>query len=265
VGYSVLATVAAVYLFVAGRPTAALADPFARIPDFYGEYQRAERRSGKTIAAWVEDERFQDLLPPNDRPLPPSLRTRLGESLTVGDLVVTPTKVERVPVEIRAKDGSEHPEMRDLRGKEWLLLHLHLVNRSADVAFHPSDPAFNRASSPSEPDRLRPYMRLEVGNHIYFGGPFRWPLRSAAAPFVAPGQEQDDVPLEPGQERTTTVFSPLVTERLREDLEKLRTQWLWRVQLRRGLVPTAAGEVSATAVIGVEFRRDEIQEPTPAG
>ena len=36
---------------------------------------------------------------------------------------------------------------------------------------------------------------------------------------------------------------------------------LWRVQVRRGLVRVKSREVSATAVVGVEFTRDDIQVP----
>ena len=42
-------------------------------------------------------------------------------------------------------------------------------------------------------------------------------------------------------------------------IKKAKGPFLWRVQVRRGLVKLGDKEVSATAVVGVEFNKQDVQ------
>lgn len=231
--------------------------PFQAIPDFYGEYEKANRKQTS----------FKNLPDPK-LDVPPQLRVKLGDELRVGDLLVRPTSVDRQLVtgttESIAEGGDRTRELRPVT----LVLTLRVKNMSADTTFHPNDPAFNRAGD----QKPLPYTALQVNREFYYG-PFHWPSETGTKREFIVGHEPDRDPLAPGQERDTWVtVAPhgLRTSTNANDvttaINDLRpgTPLLWRVQLRRGLVkaPGPDGkdvEVSATTVIGVEFRADQIK------
>src|SRR5262249_7628172 len=133
-------------------------------------------------------------------------------------------------------------------------------------------PAFNRALSMDQP---APYTALQIGRN-YFYGPFAWPLDLDIKDVYFTHFKPTDDPLGPGQERDLAVFvapSGMKTAGKGSAVEELpearkrdpNGTLLWRVQLRRGFVKAKAEDgqdvdVSATTVIGVEFKADDVRE-----
>jgi hypothetical protein len=138
---------------------------------------------------------------------------------------------------------------------------------SADTTFHPDDPAFNRAFEKGQP---LPYTALQQGREFYYG-PFIWPWEEEIQEAYIEGYKPPAEPLGPGQERDVWIIAGPAgaktagQQRVADEVKRqLDVPLLWRVQLRRGLVQAKAEdgkdvEVSATAVIGVAFRLDQIQ------
>ena len=130
ISYSILATIAVVYLrFFHSAPTTQ-PHPLEMIPDIEGEKPGA-KRVNKEVSVKFHGRQEKDL--------PAQLRTTLRKPIRIGDLEVTPVSVELRTIEfiVRGKDPvrSETPT---------LVLNLHLKNVSKDVAFHPLDPYFVR-------------------------------------------------------------------------------------------------------------------------
>jgi hypothetical protein len=230
--------------------------PFKAMPDVLREYDPAKKRQVS----------FQGLPSPK-LDVPPDLRVKLGDVLTVGDLEVRPTAVERKRLDCTTEPEVGDPKTRSIG--ESLVLTLRVKNLSADTVFRPNDPAFNRAADPPQP---APYTALEI-NGSFFHGIFKWPPEPGTRKEFVVGHEADQNPLNPGEERDTwataaphgvRVAVDDVMRVVKEDLKP--TDWLlWRVQLRRGLVrargPDGADmDVSATTVIGVEFQKDQIKQ-----
>jgi hypothetical protein len=165
-------------------------------------------------------------------PLPAELKASLGRSLRVGDLEVTPLSVER-----------------NAAGQ--LVLHLRLRNASHDTAFAPLLPAeCYRCDKRARLEDAGPYTYLEVGGgkRLYVSGR-DWdkaPPRAAGEPF--------DGTLLPGEEMTAAFRIGPADKAALWVAARGEGPLLWRVQLRRGLVALRDTEVSATAVVGVEFR-----------
>ncbi len=237
-------------------------DRYDIIPDVYGQYEKANRRQVSLKG-----------LPDPKGELPPELRVKLGGELTLGDLQMKPVSVERryrlTRVIKRAVEGDqERPH-----GAEALVLTLRVKNLSTDTTFHPNDPAFNRAYDKAMPT---PYTALEFRNELHYG-PLPWPPEAGVDDdfIVGFGLEKDAAPLAPGAE--ADVFVAVAPRGTRLDVRNLGTlladkDWknvattepfLWRVQLRRGLVKAEVDgnpvEISATAVIGVAFTAADVR------
>jgi hypothetical protein len=151
-----------------------------------------------------------------------------------------------------------------------LILVLDVKNVSTDTTLYPDDPAFSRAFDPNQPP---PYTRLQIGPDFYYG-PIAWPLEPEIKDAYLNGFRPSVEPLGPGQERKVVVpVAPhgMVTAGKESavqalDSDRVKKQdptLLWRVQLRRGFVRATTDDgrevdVSATAVIGVEFKADQI-------
>jgi len=257
--YAVIATGIAAYLFYDktrleaqqeagggdGKPS-----PYLAIPDFFGEYDRAKRER----AAKLEG------MPADNLPIPDALKVKLNDTRQVGDLAVTPLRVEcKVVNRFRRGDGKPDEFFRVTPGKVYAL-HLRLKNNSSDVAFHPTDPAFNRHRR-SKPEGLPIYTGIVVEKDFQMGGGIPWP--DATREYLD-GQQNDISPLAPGEEREYVIVShydfPILRRKIDESKDPNVT---WRVQLRRGLetVKDSAGvdrDISVSSVIGVEFDRGEI-------
>jgi hypothetical protein len=255
--YAGLATIAAGFFgyqyFTGDKNTGE--HPFKAIPDFYGQYQKADRRQVAITG-----------LPNSKLEVPPDLRVKLNEEITVGDLQVRPTGVKQQVMELTREHAvKENISSEAGRG---LILTLRVKNVSTDTTFHPNDPAFNRASQDGQP---LPYTALQIGSDYHYG-PFAWPFDAQTKDAYVAGFKWPEEPLGPGEERDTWVMvapSGAKASGSRDAVTRLESvpptdTVLWRVQLRRGLVKTKdeSGkdvEISATTVIGVEFHKDQIK------
>jgi hypothetical protein len=201
-------------------------------------------------------------------PLPPQLIAELGKTLRIGDLEVTPQKVEqkRLTFKVRGQDPKDPNARRDRPDEESLALTLDFKNVSKNTLFRPTDSAFDYLwRDKTDPESVMPYTFVTV-NGIRYTGPFPRNLKgntfrqgdNLRLDYVE-GQEGDAKILGPGDTSSTVIVTEpkdQVPSMLRPHKGKL----LWRVQLRRGLVPLADKNVSATAVIGVEFDKEQIQK-----
>lgn len=202
--------------------------------------------------------------------LPPQLLTTLGQPVRVGDIEVTPEKVELRRIWVNTP-GSNPTEGYD----DALVLYLHLKNVSSDVVFKPLDPCFDRKwkEKPKQPQtRHRPYTLLELGEtRRYYGGPLPWstppenkPLPNRETVFLRDGERElrqnTGKELKPGEEMETFVCTDY-EDQIGKELANYHGPLLWRVHVRRGLVEVGDREFSATAQIGVEFDAKDIRKP----
>lgn len=258
--YAALVTVAAGYFgyqyFMAAPKEE---HPYKAMPDVIREYKPAEKRQMS----------FQGMPDPK-LDIPKELRVKLGEEITIGDLKVQPLYVEKKVLEATTKYVSADDRKRSIGAT--LVLTLRVRNLSSDATFCPNDPAFVRATDSKQP---APYTALQIHREFFYG-PFKWPPDAGTEREYVDGQEPDEQPLKPGEERDSwvTVCPPGVRTSGNQDIirtlrdlgdkQELTVPLLWRVQLRRGLMKMKndAGQdvdVSTTAVIGVEFQAKDIK------
>jgi hypothetical protein len=227
--YAVLVTILAVQ-FYRQRGTVA-PDPRLLLPDEKGDHPGVER---------LRESMYTD-------PLPRSLCVALGQTLNVGDLEIQPLRVEARKVRVRV--GGNKPEEALYPS---LVLHLRLHNTSPQVSFYPLDAYFNRQWSKGM--GAKPLTAVEAGSARYYGGSARWGGRDRES------VEGDnlDTPLRPGE--VGEFF--ICTNGYEDDAGKLLKYTgplLWRVQLRRGPVRYQDKDLSATAVVGVEFTDKDVR------
>jgi hypothetical protein len=234
VSYSILATVAVLILyFRAPQPT------LDYLPDIDGDLRGAKHQKQGPIS-------YQRLDP--DTPMPSRLRVGLGQTLRLGQVAVTPEKVELRPISFQGPDGESGPTEEPA-----LVLHFLVQNTSADVVFCPTDPYFERQWKSGQDSK--PYTFLEIGDRHYYGGPLPWhPGRER---WIA-GQTYRN--LQPGEQFHTLVCTD-PADHVSEALAQTSGELLYRIQIRRGLVAVGEREVSATAVVGVVFQQKDIQRP----
>ncbi|MFL5241711.1 MAG: hypothetical protein ACJ8FY_06355 [Gemmataceae bacterium] len=239
ISYSILATIAAAILYTEKQRRI---HPLEAIPD-QGENKGATRSKAGAVR-----------LPDPAQPLPDRLKVGLGNSITIGDLEVTPEKVERRHIRYESMRQGISPDPTNF---EALALVLRLKNISQDVVFKPLDPYFTRQWKPKN-GGLMPYTYLHVGDHQFYGGPLSMSDVRDHQLRVA-GQDLDEQ-LRPGEEFTTFICTD-PDDPLKKALDACRDSdpLLWRVQVRRGLVRVNDRDVSATAVIGVQFSRQSIE------
>lgn len=202
--------------------------------------------------------------------LPEKQRVALGSSLTVGDLKVTPLAAELRPIHIYTEgypepDPSPHPT---------LVLHLELENVSSDVAFCPLDPYFDRRFQEQFVENA-PFTFLEKGEKRFYGGAAAFGTRSRDNPVRAEalelhgldGDPDRKLPqyvkkeLMPGEKLRSFVACNAESKDVAEALAGYDGPLVYRVRLRRGLVPFQGQDVSASTVIGVEFSGKDVKRP----
>ena len=251
--YSVIVTLLAGFYFYKARRAAEDEHPFKNIPDPVGMYEPAKRH---------QFTRVLEKMPSPDARLPDSLKVNLGATLRVGDLEVTPERVEQGKLREHTVAKNNQTSVQQLSG-EALILHLRLKNVSSSLEFHPTDPYFDRYYDPHEKS-AKPYTMLEVGGRKYYGGPInflaiKWDQIKRK---YIDGQENDDKPLPPGEERHTVICTDPTDEggnqavRAAGPSERLT----WRVQLRHGLTVYKGNEYSVSAVVGVQFTPADIRK-----
>jgi hypothetical protein len=202
---------------------------------------------------------FESISP--ETPLPPRLQVVLGQRLQIGDLEITPLKIERRKLTICSENRQLRPQ---LTAGDALVLSLRLRNASTDVFFTPTDPVFDRQWK-EEHGSSRPYTLLEANGKHFFGGPIPWRPRTNRGAFRADdpreyvkGQEDDNQILKPGEQRTCILCTDPGNREILQTVQGSQGPLVWRVQLRRGLVDLGDREVSATAVVGVVFDKKDI-------
>jgi hypothetical protein len=248
ISYAVLATVALAILW--SRLQQAPPDPFERMPDVDGDSPGARKVQSTTAAAGLR-------LRLDAAPLPAKLHIPLGQSFRIGDLEVRPERVERKRVKVYVQGHEEKPEWCK---HDSLVLHLRLRNASADVAFVPIDNYFDRRWKPGQGPP--PLTRLDIGSQHFYGGPAAWYPRNSQGgkrEWVE-GRRNFYDPLQPGQEMTTLVCTDGDDAEVAGALENNPARMLWRIQVRRGLVPVGRRQLPAAAVIGVEFAAEQVEK-----
>jgi len=195
--------------------------------------------------------------------LPPQLKVPLGQKIRIGDLEVTPEKIEAKTIAYKTW-GNLSDATKATEG-ESLVLHLHLKNVSKDTSFRPVDPYWERKWEEDDPKRgTMPYTYLSANNHNY-GGVLPWDARIRRAPNgrligeLLEGQEENQKILKPGEEMRT-IIATLPDKDLPRTLGRVKEPMVWRVQLRRGLVEHKGKEISTTAVVGVDFDMSKVQK-----
>jgi hypothetical protein len=251
--YAAVMTLAAGWYFYKSTHISNVDQVFANIPDIMAQYDPATR---KQLARRI------DGMPAVDGPLPDSLLVKLGDTLRVGDLEVTPEKIEQGPITIHSVSPAGLDAVASQPKGEALVLHLKIRNRSSDIYFHPTDPVFNRYHNPRG-GNSKPYTHLVVGDQRFYGGPIdvlRMNAKQTKRQYVA-GQDNDDLPLPPGEERQTIICSD--TQDGSADAVMKYTgadPILWRVELRRGLTQFRGQDLSVCAVIGVQFTPADVHK-----
>lgn len=274
ISYSVMATIAWVTLRqkLHMRPP----HPLEMIPDIDGDNPTRKKPDGVS------------LLPLASTEVPDSLRVPLGQTLTLGELEVTPLKV--VEGSIGLQQEGQPMDQAQWQKQPALQLWLRLKNVSPDLAYHPMDLWFvrfyHREQRQMAKRRARwrfnePFTRLLAGNKTFVGGPTAWSERDsgravglireyAVARHWQTGQEvgqEFDRKLKPGEEMETFVCTDPEFHDIAAARQSVgRQPLLWQVQLRRGSVVYAGRRVPVTAVIGVTFTfKDVIAAPEKSG
>lgn len=240
--YSLVVTAIAIYgLFFRSSRKLDPGHPLSTIPDSFGEFDPALRKKvSKLRIDW-------------DAPLPEHQRASLGKTIAVGSLEIEPIAVEARPLTIVQESKTTGQSTRNKTNSPALVLHLRVKNTSSDLTFCPLDPAFNRRTTM---DKIG--TQIAVGKQTFPGGPIGWPFTTNLKRVFEANQEDDAVPLQPGETRDYFVCSD-TDSRLRKAVRDSTEPILWRVQVRRGLIDFKGKDVPVTAVIGVEFQSSDVK------
>jgi hypothetical protein len=205
-------------------------------------------------------------------PLPDKLKVQLGNSVVVGDLKVTPLEAEMRPIMFYYGSAKKPDESQS----KTLVLLLELENISSDVAFCPLDPYFDRRFNNTFQQDNFPFTYLEKEGQRFFGAA-TFPTKAFKDNPGHPGetlelQGVDGDPkkklpqntrkeLMPGEKFRTFVACNADDDTVAKALQGYTGPLLYRIRVRRGLVPFKGQEVSASAVIGVEFTGKDVKTP----
>jgi hypothetical protein len=233
--YAILATILAVKFYLERGAGGDNSDPRQFLPDVDGEHPGFKHPKQSIL---IPERFYSD-------PLPQSQCVALGQTLAIGDLEVQPVRIEWKKVQVRV--GAHKPE--DTTDPA-LVLHLRLRNTSDAVAFYPLDRYFNREYVKGEGQK--PLTMVEAGVERYYGGPAHW--GTILETVVG---DNSDLSLDPGEEAEYFVCTNGNSGRT-QYLRKHAGPFLWRVQLRRGLVRYRDKDLSATAIVGIEFTDQDI-------
>jgi hypothetical protein len=243
ISYSILATIAVIYLRFYQPTPPPQPHPLEMVPDIEGKNKGAKRQKSHIIY------KGRQLLK-----LPDSLRTSLGQPIRVGDIEVNPVSVEFKLVTFQVPKFDPTAS-----GDECLVLNLRLKNVSEGVVFKPMDPYFDRKwkEDKEKTNVEMPFTYLTIGDQRFFGGPNSIDDVNDNKVSIE-GQHYDRV-LKPGEEMSTFVCTDW-EDPVRQAVDNATGPMLWRIQVRRGLVEIPEkGEYSATAVVGVEFTKEDVK------
>ncbi len=175
--------------------------------------------------------------PPHDAPIAEHRKANFGQTITVGDLQVTPLRV------VTTKEGD-------------LKLLLRAKNLADKTAFEPMSLVFVNEIKAGDPLYTFLEGRSKSIKPIY-GGDLAY-HKSREAKDVAQGFAL----LGPRDEVTIAITTH---EKYRPDpvsaiTKSTADEFTWRVQVRRGFVKVDGKNVSATTVIGVDFSSADIEK-----
>jgi hypothetical protein len=178
----------------------------------------------------------------HDAALPADMKVGLGQTLRIGAIEITPQEVKRI-------------------GTGDLVLVFKARNVSDDQTFTPIADQWLRYSgrSMTEP---KPYTFLErqrTEKQRIYGGSLEW-VRGAGAGKKLVGGE-----LNPGEEAIVRLTTEDKYRQVVPNMVSASERLLWRIQVRRGLVPFEGKMVSATAIVGVDFTSREIVNDASEG
>ena len=253
--YSVMAT-AILILILFRINNAGPLHPLEYIPDVDGDNPGAKRTK---IRFNHDKERTQEIVPAH-------LRTKIGVAIRVGELEVTPVALEKATVSVLVSGFSKAEPCKE----DSLILRLKLKNVSTDQTFCPLDYYFNRKwKEKSKNSYPPPFTLVQFGTEkpekSFFGGPANWlPLalagsKKSQSPRETVENENLDKSLEPGEEMTAFLCTD-GDDSSTQAIFSHQGRMLWRLQVRRGLVPVGSKEIPATSVIGVEFGATDIKQ-----
>jgi DNA-directed RNA polymerase subunit RPC12/RpoP len=245
ISYSIATTILLALVYLNRAP-----DPLERMPD-PGDPENHAKKQKQAVN-----------FPPDwpRRDLPSNLLVELGHTLPVGQLEVTPKKVELAKITWHTPGQREG----DLSRYPTLILHLEFKNVSDDVVFRPLDRYFDRKVDQErwQEKKDMPFTCLVMGKTRLWGGAIEWPGQKR---FRIAGQDYDRE-LKPGESMETfTCLDPdtqdpdYLKDHPEYDVARYKGPLLYRVHVRRGLFPFRGRDVSTTAVIGVEFTDKDIQ------
>lgn len=175
----------------------------------------------------------------HDLAIDPDMKVALQKSIRVGDIEVTPLQVK-------------------LTNYGDLVLVFRAKNLSDTYTFNPISDEYLKYTDRSM-DAGKPYTFLERQSskgqafRRLYGGNLEW-LKGS------PGREQPfDGEIGPGQEAVIHVISEAKHRKeLVPSFVNAAEPMVWRIQVRRGMVPVDGAPVSATTVIGVDFTARDI-------
>jgi hypothetical protein len=223
-----------------------------RFEDMPDEGDKPGVQKGKRISFWKYDPKLPTL------PLPEQLCTTLGKPLEIGDLEVTPQRVERKRLKVVVETSRPEPCIGDS-----LVLYLQMKNLSSEYSFAPLDNYFDRHwRGGAQP----PFTLLEAGDkHRFHGGPADWYPQGDPNHRREWVEGRTNLPeaLQPGEEKEQFVCTDgndasAVAVLFGGTRPPYHGSFLWRVRVRRGLVRFQNKDHSATAVIGVRFTEKDI-------
>jgi hypothetical protein len=245
VSYCIFATIIIVILWNRLSAPADKPSELEKMPDIRGD-NPLEKKPFEWTAKNLHTEK-----------IPEKQRIKLGDTITIGSLEVTPLRVEKKVVRLFV-DGYPKPQPCK---KASLVLHLKLANLSDRFAFAPLDNFFDRQYK-TLGEGSPPLTDLEVDKKRFFGGPTRWiHLKRAQRPKDqkdelrewVEGRKMVDPEVKPGESLESFVCTDGNNEELGELLDKYEGPLLWRVHLRCGPTQYKDRLIATTTVIGVDF------------
>ena len=241
-GYAFLATALAVYglFFKSGVDTG---HPLSTIPDNFCEFAPAARKK-------VTKYRF-----PVDGELPADQRAGLGGKVAVGELEVTPVRIEKRRLKIITEPVKGQPR-EEVTQHPAFVLTLSIKNTSGDLDIYPMDPAFTRKGAEDD----KPITRLVVNKQTVFaGGWIPWPPDPDKIKKRSEVQQKNDYePLRPNETREYVVFTE-ASAAVVKAVEGAKEPLQWRVEVRRGPVALRGKEIPVTAIVGVDFKASDVK------
>jgi hypothetical protein len=264
ISYAILASIAAGILWF--RQHKEPPHQLETLPDIEGEFPTNLKGNKREVISKLQ-QRGDKIYPKYDTPLPDHLKVRLGQTIKLGELEVTPLGLRQEAITMKERGKTQPYEPR---GKA-LMLDLRLRNVSNDLPFHPLDRYFTRyyragrkRDSTRSPYSEVPYTYLEIGQKKYYGGPagfYDTDLGTSGHYLNEYVENQEFTRLKPGEELETFICTDPEDDDLQRALDAHKGPLMWRVQVRRGSIVYADRRIPVTAVIGVEFTDEDYRKP----